>query len=361
VCCSVIIHLDACVELIAVSNCAFLSFLLLRVANRNTNPGTIVHIGLEENGQCQDRNGIPGIQTSNDTSPLGWTTAGDGSSGGGDPGVGTAQDECIVHYTQVNSCGTRHLSIDAANDVWVSGIDCGRTWDLVKGGRYDKNNSGTIIRSRPGFGWYGGYGGLTDKNGIIWSSNNLVRWNPDPAPNGILLNTYDHDSYGLCTDSQGNVWNTALSGNEIRKFNSDGVLIDTYPHSDLGYEYAQGCVVDENDDVWVAHSLWGNSVGHLKNDGTYVGKIMVGDGPTGVSVDRKGKIWSANINDGTLSRIDPDGGAIGGGGFKVGEVDLTVYLPPGSHPYNYGKLPSLAVICGHLQLTVIMATCYTCF
>jgi hypothetical protein len=163
------------------------------------------------------------------------------------------------------------------------------------------------------------------------------------------LNTYDHDSYGLCTDSQGNVWNTALSGNEIRKFNSDGVLIDTYPHSDLGYEYAQGCVVDENDDVWVAHSLWGNSVGHLKNDGTYVGKIMVGDGPTGVSVDRKGKIWSANINDGTLSRIDPDGGAIGGGGFKVGAVDLTVELPPGSNPYNYGKLPSLAVICGHLH------------
>ncbi|KAL3800251.1 hypothetical protein ACHAWO_013833 [Cyclotella atomus] len=276
------------------------------VANRAANPGTIVHIGLKENNQCQDRNSNPGIQTSNGTDPLGWTTTG---LTGGDPGVGNAEDECIVHYTKVSSCGTRHLSIDAANNVWVSGIGCGRRWDLVKGGRFDTNQSGTIIRSRSGFG-YGGYGGLTDPSGIIWSASPLLRWNPDPAP-GAALNTYDHDSYGLCIDSQGNVWNTALYGNAIRKFNSGGVEIGTYPH---GYNNAQGCVVDRNDDVWVAHSLISmsiNSVGHLKNDGTHVGNVIVGSGPTGVSVDRNGKIWSANYYDGTLSRIDPNGGAAG--------------------------------------------------
>lgn len=316
------------VELIVVSN------FFVRVANRAPDPGTIVHIGLEENNQCQDRNGVPGIQTSHDTTPLGWTTTG---GGGGDPGVGDAEDECIVHYTEVNSCGTRHLSIDADNNVWVSGTGCDRPWDLVKGGRYDTPGSGTIIRSRPGFNYHGGYGGLTDPNGIIWSARPLLRWNPDPAPNGQLLNTYGHDSYGLCIDSEGNVWNTALNGNQIRKFNSSGALLGTYPHGD---HYAQGCVVDENDDVWVAHSLLGgrNSVGHLKNDGTYVGTVTVGSGPTGVSVDRNGKIWSANYYSGTLSRIDPDGGAIGGGGFTVGAVDLTVELPVGSRPYNYGKL-----------------------
>jgi streptogramin lyase len=64
----------------------------------------------------------------------------------------------------------------------------------------------------------------------------------------------------------------------------------------------------------VAHSLISisiNSVGHLKNDGTHVGNVIVGSGPIGVSVDRNGKIWSANYYDGTLSCIDPNGGAVG--------------------------------------------------
>jgi hypothetical protein len=286
---------------------------------------------LEENNQCQDRNNVPGIQTSHDTNPLGWTTTG---SPGGTPGVGNAEDECIVHYTTVSSCNTLHLSIDAANNVWVSGIYCGRPWDLVKGGRYDTPDSGTILRSLPGFNGYGGFWGLTDPSGIIWSSNPLLRWNPDGDE---LLGTYSGDSYGLCIDSQGNVWNTAVYGGPISKFNSSGVLIGTYQH---GFYNAMGCVVDENDDVWVAHSTLSgaNTVGHLKNDGTHVGNVIVGNGPSGVSVDRNGKIWSANNRDGTLSRIDPNGGNAGGGGFQIGEVDLTVQLPAGSSPYGFGKL-----------------------
>jgi streptogramin lyase len=208
-------------------------------------------------------------------------------------------------------------------------------WALgLKGGRYDTPDSGTIIRSRSGFNGYGGVGGLTDPSGIIWSSNRLLRWNPDLAPGGVEYTTYEGSSYGLCIDSQGNVWNTAYSGDEIRKFNSDGVLIDTYQH---GSWYARDCVVDKNDDVWVAHYM-GNSVGHLKNDGTHVGNVIVGNGPGGVSVDRNGKIWSANYYDGTLSRIDPNGGDVGGGGFQIGEVDLNVTLPAGFEIYGFGKL-----------------------
>jgi hypothetical protein len=290
---------------------------------------------LEENNQCQDRNNVPGIQTSHDTNPLGWTTTG---SPGGTPGVGNAEDECIVHYTTVSSCNTLHLSIDAANNVWVSGMGCYRTWNLVTGGRYDTPDSGTIFRSRSGFGNYGGWWGLMDPSGIIWSSRSLLRWKPDPVPGGDeLLGTYSGDSYGLCIDSQGNVWNTAMNGSAIRKFNSDGALIGTYSH---GSPYAQGCVVDKNDDIWVAHSTRSsvNTVGHLKNDGTHVGNVIVGNGPTGVSVDRNGKIWSINLFSRTLSRIDPNGGGAGGGGFQIGAVDLTVKLPAGSSPYGFGEL-----------------------
>lgn len=299
-----------------------------RVANRAANPGSIVHIGLLENNQCDDRDGTPGIKTSTGGIPLDWTTTGEPR------GVGDAEDECIVHYTQVSSCGTRHLSVDANNDVWVSGIGCGRPWDLVKGGRFNTPLSGTIIRHQPGWNGYGGYSGLMDSSGIIWSANPLLRWDPNKIP-GTLLGTYTHDSYGLCIDSRGNVWNTAAGGNSIRKFKPDGTLIASYQH---GSWNAQGCVVDGNDDVWVAHSrLSGaNTVGHLKNNGTFVGNVIVGSGPTGVSVDGRGKIWSANYNSGTVSRIDPLAGPVGGSGFQVGAVDLTVNLPAGSNPYNYG-------------------------
>ena len=110
--------------------------------------GTIVHIGLRENGQCEDRNGDAIIQTSTglgDIRP--WTDS------SGTRNVGTAQDECIVHYTEVNSKGARHVSIDADNNVWVSRIFAPtpvspvipQPFDKVKGGKWDTPLSGTIL------------------------------------------------------------------------------------------------------------------------------------------------------------------------------------------------------------------------
>lgn len=295
------------------------------VANRENiydGQGSIVHIGLLENNQCEDRNGIPGIQTSTANISLDWANE------TGLRGVDTAEDECIVHYTKVNSTGTRHLSINVNNDVWVSGIG-NRAWDLVKGGRYDATLSGTILRSEIGWDGYGGYGGLMDKKGIIWSADKFLRWDPRTTP-GTLLNQSEHASYGMCIDSIGNVWNTAYS-NEIRKFDPNGHLIDTYNH---GSALAQGCVVDKNDDVWVAHSNVGNSVGHLKNNGTWIANVIVGDGPTGVAVDGNGKIWSTNLVSNTLSRINPNNHM----------VDMTVDLPPDSGPYTYGDMTGRNVI-----------------
>lgn len=306
------------------------------VANRNNvfdGFGSVLHIGLEENGQCEDRNSNGTIDTSNGLgNVLPWADA------TGARNVGTADDECIVHYTQVNSTGTRHVSVDANNDVWVSGFGGLRNFDLVIGGNYSLFNSGTITRSEPSVG-FGGYGGLIDGNGVIWSANELLRWDtalPLTGGNGGNWDGYFHDSYGLCIDSTGNVWNTGLSGNQIRKFAPNGTLIGTFSH---GFENAQGCVVDGNDDVWVAHSLLGgSSVGHILNDGTYIGIVAVGVGPTGVAVDAMGKIWATNYWDGTVSRIDPLAGPIGADLVTpVGAVNFTSgYL--GGNLYNYSDM-----------------------
>ncbi len=289
---------------------------------------SVVHIGLVENGQCVDRNANGVIDTSTGFNDIrAWTNAGGANTNGG---VTTAADECIIHYTKVNSFGTRHVSVTKDNDIWVSGTS-GRRFDLVDG------VTGQIKRAEPTVG-FGGYGGLIDRNGVIWSSNPMLRWDtalPLTGANGTNWTGFNHPSYGLCIDSGGNVWNTTFGNGQIRKFAPNGTLLGTFNQGD---SFAQGCVVDKNDHVWVAHSLNRSTVGHLKNDGTYVGTITVQSGPTGVAVDGQGRIWATNHNSRTVSRINPTLGPLGPDGVtRVGAVDFTT-PNLGGDLYNYSDM-----------------------
>ncbi|HEX5887480.1 MAG TPA: hypothetical protein VFY61_02205, partial [Pyrinomonadaceae bacterium] len=289
---------------------------------------SVVHIGLVENGQCVDRNGNGVIDTStgaNNIRP--WTNTGGANTNGG---VSTAQDECILHYTRVNSFGTRHVSVNKDNDIWVSGTS-GRRFDLLDG------VTGQIKRQENSVG-FGGYGGLIDKNNVIWSANPMLRWptaNPLNGPNGVNWRGFSHPSYGLCIDSLGNVYNTSFGNGTIRKFAPNGTLLGSFSQ---GSPWAQGCVVDRNDHVWIAHSLNTNTVGHMLPSGTYIGTITVGSGPTGVAVDGDGKIWATNYHSRTVSRINPALGPIGGDGVtRVGAVEFTT-VDLGGNPYNYSDM-----------------------
>ncbi|MCP3976084.1 MAG: hypothetical protein GY720_16510, partial [bacterium] len=260
--------------------------------------GSVVHIGLVENGGCSDRNGDGTIQTSTGLGDVKeWNNGGGADSLGG---VATARDECIIHYVRVNSTGTRHLAVNADNDLWVSGTG-GSFFDLIDG------DSGAIIRQEPSVR-QGGYGGLIDANGVIWSAPTMLRWDtslPLAAGNWQSLGSV----YGLCIDSQGHVWGT--QGGSVSKYAPDGTKLGTFPHGGSG---SQGCVVGLDDHVWVAHSRGSRSVGHLRNDGTHVGNVGVGRGPTGVAVDAAGKIWSTDYHDQTVTRIDPGAGPKGNDG-----------------------------------------------
>jgi RHS repeat-associated protein len=289
---------------------------------------SVVHIGLVENGQCVDRNGNGLIETSTAFGDIkAWTNVGGANTNGG---VSTAADECIIHYTKVNSFGTRHVSVTKDNDIWVSGTS-GRRFDLLDG------ITGQIKRAEPTVG-FGGYGGLIDKSGVIWSSNPMLRWDtskPLTGANGTNWTGFNHPSYGLCIDSGGNVWNTSFGNGQIRKFAPNGTLLGIFNQGDA---FAQGCVVDKNDHVWVAHSLNRSTVGHLRNDGTYIGTIPVQSGPTGVAVDGAGKIWATNHNSRTVSRINPNLGPLSTDGVtRVGAVDFTT-PNLGGDLYNYSDM-----------------------
>ncbi|HEY2961613.1 MAG TPA: RHS repeat-associated core domain-containing protein [Pyrinomonadaceae bacterium] len=289
---------------------------------------SVVHIGLVENGQCIDRNGNGTIDTSTGFGDIrAWPNTGGADTNGG---VTTATDECVLHYTKVNSFGTRHVAVTKDNDIWVSGTS-GRRFDLVDG------ITGQIKRAEPTVG-FGGYGGLIDKQGVIWSSNPMLRWDtskPLTGANGGNWTGFNHPSYGLCIDSGGNVWNTSFGNGQIRKFAPNGTLLGIFNQGDA---FAQGCVVDRNDHVWVAHSLNRSTVGHLKNDGTYVGTVPVQSGPTGVAVDGAGKIWATNHNSRTVSRINPNAGPLSSDGVtRVGAVDFTT-PNLGGDLYNYSDM-----------------------
>ncbi|MEU4765767.1 hypothetical protein AB0H12_21165 [Actinosynnema sp. NPDC023794] len=258
-----------------------------------------------------------------------WTNAGGADANGG---VTTAADECLITYSRVAGTNTRTVAVDADNNLWTGGSNM----------QHQKISGldGSPLTAPVSFGC-GGYGGLVDQAGTLWSARygaNLLRYEPGSG-SGACLDT-SHGDYGLGMDPQtGEIWHTGVNSGQTVKMDAAGNVLGSFPH---GHNRAQGVAVDMDGNVWVAHALDNgtNTVGHLRTDGTFVGNVVLpgGNGPTGVAVDTNGKVWVTNINSNNAQRIDPDAGPVGGGGFTVGAVDLTVDLGAGAGPYNYSDM-----------------------
>ncbi len=303
----------------------------------NRGDGSVIHVGLPEENQCIDRNGNGTIETSSGYGDvLAWPNAGGSDSDGG---VETALDECILHYVKVSSSVTRHLSVDRDNNIWVSGLGGrnARVFDLVDG------DSGAVLRTEGPFAC-GGYGGLVDANGVLWSAqynSAVLRWDPAVVPptSQSLRCITGVASYGLAIDPDGDVWVAGPSGDRIWEISGDGTTVrGPFQH---GSAAAQGLAVDALGEVWVSSAKWGGSatIGHVRGDGTFVGNVTgVPRGSSGVAVDIDGNVWTANAASSSLSRINPLLGPIGADGVtRIGLVDMEVALP-GSNPYNYSDM-----------------------
>ncbi|OKI37667.1 hypothetical protein A6A25_18865 [Saccharothrix sp. CB00851] len=258
-----------------------------------------------------------------------WTNAGGADANGG---VTTAADECLITYSRVAGTNTRTVAVDANNDLWTGGSNT----------QHQKISGvdGSPLTAPVSFGC-GGYGGLVDQAGTLWSARfgaNLLRYEPGTGTGACL--DASHGDYGLGMDPvTGEIWHTQVNSGNTVKLDPAGNVLGTFPH---GHPRAQGVAVDRDGNVWVAHALDNgtNTVGHLRTDGTFVGNVVLpgGNGPTGVAVDTNGKVWVTNINSNNAQRIDPAAGPVGNGGFTVGAVDLTVDLGAGAGPYNYSDM-----------------------
>lgn len=179
-----------------------------------------------------DRNSDGLIHTSNGLGNiLRWPDITDGVGGGGGPAlVEDAYDECILVYQRLpDGENTRHVSVDANNDIWVAGFANSQRSFL-----HLDNATGSILTTfdaRPSGA--GGYGGLIDGAGIIWSSsiqqNTLLRYDPATSTGTTIPN---YGSYGLGIDATtGDIWNSKYFTGDIMKYQPSGVPYAGYPKS----------------------------------------------------------------------------------------------------------------------------------
>ncbi|UCE61711.1 MAG: hypothetical protein JSU63_08175, partial [Phycisphaerales bacterium] len=110
---------------------------------------------------CVDRNGDGYITTSNGAGPLSWPNEGGADTEGG---VSTAEDECILQYVRTTGTATRHVSVDADNNVWVGGHYRNNTFDLLDGFTGEILDATFDVEC-------GGLGGLVDCNNVLWSAS----------------------------------------------------------------------------------------------------------------------------------------------------------------------------------------------
>jgi predicted outer membrane repeat protein len=335
------------------------------VANRydpetGAEDGSVTRIGLLVGGTRCDASGVPDAEGEYLKPPFAYNTCSDRDGDGlihtsqplnattrivlDWPGDYTfademqAEDECVCKYVRVSAENTRHVSIDVDNNLWAGGyID--NDFDHVD------SFSGSIlshftVRDALQQG-LGGYGGLIDGHGVIWSTDSagyypggsVLRYDTaaDPPAWTPLVAT---EAYGLTMDANGCIWVSEKSENTLQKFLPGGAAFfgtEQHPQHPPAGEgiWPKGLAVTLDDNnVWVAKSE-SNYVVRLGPDGQFVKTIDIFDEeevhpgglnkPTALAVDSEGKVWVACRNLDTVKRIDPDGGPD-----SLGQLDLTI-------------------------------------
>ncbi|MFH1746663.1 MAG: right-handed parallel beta-helix repeat-containing protein [Planctomycetota bacterium] len=338
------------------------------IANRDDdsdNRGSVIQIGVVTGGTRCDASGTPNAYGDYLKAPFDYNTCIDRDGDGlirtsvgleqplpwPDPmgldnangGVSSAEDECIRQYRRVRPTGTRFLAVDGDNDLWIGGWENANAnlfvhLDTETGDELDSFDEGV-----------GGYGGLIDCNGVIWSARDgLLRYDTT-IPGGDPQTDLCTNSYGVGIDTAGYIWSTGYDENDsnpdpICKLDPSGSLQGSFPTGNG----AKGIAVTPADnEIWVANSRDG-TVSHLTNDGDVCETIAegVGDHPSAIAVDANGYLWVTNRYSHSISRIIPgtDPPAPCGNGTDESYVDLEVDLGEHAEPYNYSNMTGVVTL-----------------
>ncbi|MBM3880654.1 MAG: hypothetical protein FJ387_13210 [Verrucomicrobia bacterium] len=302
----------------------------------NRYAGTVVKIGLLDNGVFLDRNGNGLADTSRDLNN-------DGDISGAEL-LPWGQDECVLfevmlspgtegtytpgsytggYYNSWGDPGPRGVAVDPQGHCWVGTLDSKKLY-------YISGANGQILRivgvaplnHRT-------YGAVLDPNGILWASSHDRGWvlRFDPATGALATVPLGHFSYGINADRQGHIF---VSGWQDTRLSRVNALTAAKEWTVTGIHESRGIAITDDGDVWVANSAPG-TVARWSNDGVLKAIVPAGSQPTGVAVDHAGKVWVLGLGDEFIRRIDP----------ARDQVDLTkriVCANSGGYHYGYSDM-----------------------
>lgn len=303
------------------------------VANRQI--GTLVKIGLFENGQWIDRNGDGICQTSKDLDGDGIISTAETLPWG--------QDECVEYEvvliagsegtfapggftgTYANDYwtpGPRGVAVGRDNNVWVGTYGTSKYY-LVNGDNAQIMRVVDVSSAN-----HTPYGAVIDRHGILWSAgetkNNLLWLDTSSYAFGAIQTGYY--TYGLGIDWSDRLFVSGYSSLKLSRYNVVAKALDWSIPSAMK---SKGVAVTTDGDVWTGDLIL-NNVSRWSNDGMLKAIIPVGMVPTGMSVDAAGKVWVLSESDERLQRIDP----------ATNTVDLTKRIP-GTNHYGYSDMTGI--------------------
>ncbi len=278
-----------------------------------------------------DRDGDGLIRTSRGLGDaLPWSDLGDGL-GGSTAEVQDAEDECILLYQRTSAADIHHLSLGLDGRVWAGGFQSGPTGFDVLDPETGAILDGMLLAC-------GGYGGVIDVNGVLWSASfnqgTVLRHDPMSGASTCVPVPW---AAGVAVDAQGYAWCSMWDRNAVAKLTPQGSMVAGFPKQTGGGD-CFGIAIGTDGDVWIANKRT-NDVSRLDSAGNVRKRIGVGLAPTGVAVDVRGRIWVVNQNTHNVVRIDPQAGDDG-----LGAMDLAVALGSGASPINYGGMTGCVTV-----------------
>jgi DNA-binding beta-propeller fold protein YncE len=267
------------------------------VANRN---GGITKVYANES-DCVDSNGIPGIQTSHDSTYLPWLL-----------------EECVAWHKPMDYNSQRPVAWGPAvfnpsecawegEELWTAGTNQNGKIDFFVLDGEDGSTKEAIAVPTGIAGlaadFFGIYGGAVDGHGNFWGSQlgtngRLIRVNREDMTYEIWSTPPGPHWYGMTVDSDGMVW---LCSATVGRFDP---TTETWATAAVGGW--TGCMADAGDNglLWMAN---GNGVIGVNRDTLVVEKEWPAAGSYGISIDFEGYVWAV-ANGSNVSKIDPDTG-----------------------------------------------------
>jgi hypothetical protein len=244
---------------------------------------------------CEESNGQPGIQTSNNNQFLPWGT-----------------EECVAWYTPFGYSSQRPVA-------WAPGeYNAGTcTWDDEMLWTSGNNQNGIIdillLDGETGVveetvaiptggnslidDFFGVYGGAVDGDGNFWGSQlggpRVVRVDRETFDYEVLTPP-SNGGYGMTVDVDGMVW---LCGSTAARYNPNDQTWQTANVNASG-----GCMADADEDGLIWMAAWSSIT--AVNRATMVVEKTCPSPAHGISIDFEGYVWAVEMGS-LVSKVDP--------------------------------------------------------